>query len=146
MRKLTFTVTALLLATTLGCRHKKASEAGGPTDSTPTPAPAPAAPAADTASGARDFSFSQRKEFAASIRQQLAGIDQEIAQLTSEAKSKGGAVSDRALARIRASRQAVNKDLSRIDAATEATWKATRDQVSRAVEGLDEAIQGAQPK
>lgn len=145
MRKLTFTVTALLLATTVGCR-KKASEVGRPTDSTPTSAPAPVASAADTASGARDFSFSQRQEFAASIRQQLAGIDQEIAQLTSQAKSKGGAVSDRALARIRASRQAVNKDLSRIDAATEATWKATKDRVSQAVEGLDEAIQGAQPK
>jgi hypothetical protein len=146
MRKLILAVTAILLTATLACRDKKTREVGGVTDTALTPAPAPAADAGDTASGARDFSFGQRQDFAASIRQQLAGIDQEIAQLASQVKSKGGAVSDRALARVRASREAVNKDLSRIEAATEATWQETKNRVSRSVERLDEAIQGAQPK
>lgn len=146
MRQLAFAATALLVTATLGCGKKKTSEVGGMTDTTLSTAAAPVPEAADTTSGAGASSFAQRQEFAASIRRQLAGIDQEIAQLAKEAKSKGGAVSDRALAKIRASRQAVNMSLSRIDAATEATWQETRDQMTRSLESLDETIQGAQPK
>src|SRR4051812_22379903 len=92
---------ALLLGTTLGCRSKKPSDTGGVTDTTRTTVTTPP-PAEDTAPAVRDFSFDQRQEFAQSVRQQLAQLDQRIDQLATEAKSKGGAVSDRALANIRA--------------------------------------------
>ena len=114
MRQLTFAAAALLL--TLGCGDRKSSEVGGVTDTMPavtTPEPEP-----EVTPGMRDFSFDQRQEFAESVRQQLAGIDQEIDQLASQAKSQGGAVSDRALASIRASRAAVNRDLSSLETAT----------------------------
>jgi hypothetical protein len=93
-----------------------------------------------------DFSFDQRQEFAQSVRQQLAGIDAEIEELASQAKSQGGAVSDRALGRIRTSRQAVDRNLRRVETATAANWDQVRGGVTRSVENLEETIEMAQPK
>jgi phage host-nuclease inhibitor protein Gam len=100
----------------------------------------------DTATTVGDFSFEQRQEFAGSIRQQLADLDRDIRDLASQAKSKGGAVSDRAIANIRASRRAVDGGLRRIDAATSANWEQVKEGVNRAVENLNESIEAAQPK
>jgi len=142
MRYLALAVPALLLAVTLGC-GKKNSESGGVSDtsiSVTTP------PAAEEPIEARDFSFDERQGFAESIRAQLADLDGQIAQLSAEAKSKGGAVSDRALARIRESRRTVDRDLKRIDAATSDTWENVKGRVNRSVESLAEAVEGAMPK
>lgn len=144
MRRLILAAT-LLLAATIGCRKKQPATAGSAPDTAVTTAAAPA-PAPDTAPAVRDFSFDQRQEFAQSIRQQLAGIDQQIKELSAEAKSRGGAVSDRALARIRESRGAVDRSLKRVDAATAATWEKTKRGVNQAVERLNQTIEGAQPK
>jgi hypothetical protein len=95
---------------------------------------------------ARDFSFEDRQGFAASIRQQLSELDTQIEQLSAEVKSKGGAVSDRAVARIRQSRQAAEKSLSRIDNATADTWEDVKTRVNRAVEDVAEGVEGAMPK
>ena len=147
MRQRVFVYSALLVTATLGCR-KKTNEVGnvGDTTTISRPAPAPAPAAADTATGARDFGFDQRQEFVQSIRQELTGIDQQIKELAAQAKSKGGAVSDRALANIRKSRQAVEKNLKRVDAATAANWQGVKEGVGRAVENLSGAIEEAQPK
>lgn len=142
MRYLALAVPALLLAVTLGC-GKKNSESGGVSDtsiSVTTP------PAAEAPVEARDFSFDERQGFAQSIRTQLTDLDGQIAQLSAEAKSKGGAVSDRALARIRESRKAVDQNLKRIDAATSDTWEAVKGRVNKSVENLAEAVEGAMPK
>ena len=144
MRRFALAATALLLAVTLGCRKKQTSETGGMSDTTPSAA-APAPEVRDTAPAVR-FGFDQRQEFAQSIRQQLAGIDQQIKELNAEAKSKGGAVSDRALANVRASRRAVDRSLKRIDAATAANWEQVKQGVNQSVDNLTESIQGAQPK
>jgi hypothetical protein len=147
MRQRVFVYSALLVTATLGCR-KKTNEVGnvGDTTTISRPAPAPAPAAAETATGARDFGFDQRQEFVQSIRQELAGIDQQIKELAAQAKSKGGAVSDRALANIRKSRQAVEKNLKRVDAATASNWQGVKEGVGRAVENLSGAIEEAQPK
>jgi hypothetical protein len=138
----------LLLASTLGCRKQQHSnDAGGLDDTTsPPPAAAPAPEAPDTSAGPRNFGYDQRQLFAQSIRQQLTGIDQQIKDLSAQAKSRGGAVSDRALANIRASRKAVDRNLRQIDAATAANWEKVKQGVNRAVDNLTEAIEGAQPK
>jgi hypothetical protein len=143
MRYLFLSVPALLLALGLGCGNKKTSESGGVSDTsvsvtTPPPAEEPVE--------ARDFSFDERQGFAQSIRTQLTDLDNQIAQLSAEAKSKGGAVSDRALARIRESRRAVDQNLKRIDAATSANWEDVKGRVNRSVETLAEAVEGAMPK
>jgi hypothetical protein len=136
---------AFLLAMSTGCRSRQTADTGGANDTTSTSATLPE-PASDTASGVRDFSFEQRQEFAQSIRQQLVQLDQEIDQLASQAKSQGGAVSDRALARIRSTRQSVDRNLQRIDAATTANWEQLKGGVNQGVDRLNQAIDAAQPK
>jgi hypothetical protein len=136
---------ALLLGVTLGCRSKQTSNADASTtdSSMTTAAPAPE-PAAST--GPRDFSFDERQQFTESIRQQLATADQQISELASQVKSKGGAVSDRAVANIRATRKAADRDLRRVDAATAANWDQVKTTVNRSVDRLSESIEAAQPK
>jgi hypothetical protein len=144
MRQLALAAMALLLLANAGCKRKN-SEVGGVRDTSPaleveTP-PEPTTPAAPA-----DYSFDQRQQFIESVKQQLAGIDAEIDQLASQAKSKGGAVSDRALARIRDSRQAVNRNLQKAQAATAANWDQVRGNVTRSIDNLEETIGAAQPK
>jgi gas vesicle protein len=144
MRRLALAVTALLVAAGIGCRKKQTTQIIGASDSTPTMATAPAP--RDTAPTVRPFGFEQRQEFGQSIRQQLASIDQQIKDLARQAKSRGGAVSDRALANIRASRRAVDRSLTRINTATAANWEQVKRGVNQSVDNLTESIEGAQPK
>ncbi|HEV8455101.1 MAG TPA: hypothetical protein VGQ24_09435 [Gemmatimonadales bacterium] len=144
MRQLAFAALTLLLATTAACRSKQTANAGGePDTAVTTAAPAPE-PAASTAP--RDFSFDQRQQFTESVRQQLATADQQIKELAAQVKSKGGAVSDRALANIRATRKTVDRNLKRVDAATATTWDQTKSAVNQSVDRLTESIEAAQPK
>jgi small-conductance mechanosensitive channel len=146
MRKLCLVAT-IILASTLGCRRKQAGGAGtADTTTAPPPAAAPAPPAPDTSTASPSFGFDQRQQFVQSIRQQLAGIDRQIKDLSAQAKSRGGAVSDRALGRIRTSRQAVDRSLRQVDAATAANWEKVKQGVTRAVDNLSETIEAAQPK
>ena len=145
MRLLAFTAVMLMLPISLGCRRQQSSDTGG-VDTTTNLEAAPAPAVTDTATTPGDFSFDQRQLFAGSIRQQLSDIDRQIQDLASQAKSKGGAVSDRALANIRTSRRAVDRSLARVDAATTANWEQIKDGVNRSVESLSEAIEVAQPK
>lgn len=144
MRQLALAAVALLLLANAGCK-RKSSEVGGMRDTMPAPEVA-TTPEPEPAAAPTDYTFDQRQQFIESVRQQLAGIDAEIDQLASEAKSKGGAVSDRALARVRAARQSLNRDLQRVQTATTANWEQVRGNVTRAVENLEETIGAAQPK
>jgi hypothetical protein len=144
VRQLVFAGLTLLLAITAGCRSKQTANAGGEPDTSVTEsAPAPE-PAASTAP--RDFSFDQRQQFTESVRQQLATTDQQIKELASQVKSKGGAVSDRALANIRATRKTVDRNLRRVDGATAANWDQAKSAVNQSVDRLTESIEAAQPK
>lgn len=147
MRHFTLAV-ILILASTIGCRKRQSSDTGNMTDTTRTPPPAaaPTPPPPDTNSSVPTYGFDQRQQFAQSVRQQLAGLDQQIKSLAAQAKSRGGAVSDRALANIRASRRTVDANLRRIDAATAANWDKVKQGVTHSVDNLSEAIEGAQPK
>jgi uncharacterized protein YukE len=143
MRHLATTAAAVIITALLGCGDRKTNETGGVTDTsvTVTTPDVPEPPVE-----ARDFSFEDRQGFAASIQQQLSELDTQIDQLAAEVKSKGGAVSDRAVARIRQSRRAAEKNLSRIDNATADTWEDVKTRVNRSVEDLAEAVEGAMPK
>jgi hypothetical protein len=146
MHRLIAVSLALILSITISCKKKPVNEVGGMSDTTPTPPVATVATPRDTAPAVRDFSFDQRQEFVQSIRQQLATIDRQVADMASQAKSKGGAVSDNALANIRASRRAVNRNLSRAQAATAANWEQVKRGIYQSVDNLTEAIERAQPK
>lgn len=143
MRHLALTAAALSLVTLLGCGDRKTNETAGVTDTSinvTTP------DVVDEPVEARDFTFDDRQGFAASIRQQLTELDTEIEQLAAQAKSKGGAVSDRALARIREIRRTADRNLNGIDNATAATWEDVKGRVNRSVEDLAEAVEAAMPK
>jgi hypothetical protein len=148
MRRFAFAAATFVLIVSLGCRKQRTNETGGVSDTTTPPAataePAPAA--ADTTSAPPEFTFDQRQNFAQSIRQQLTDIDRQIKELSAQAKSRGGAVSDRALNNVRAARRTVERDLSQVNAATAANWEQVRQGVTRSVENLNEAIEVAQPK
>jgi hypothetical protein len=147
MRTLICMALAGLLVISLGCGREQSDETGGVSDTTPSVSTAAPAPEAEDASpGLREFGFDQRQEFAQSIRQQLAGIDQQISELAAQAKSRGGAVSDRALANIRTTRRTVDRNLSQVEAATAANWDQVKERVDGSVESLSEAIEAAQPK
>ena len=145
MRLLAFAALVLLLPLSLGCRRQQSNETGG-VDTTQNVAAAPVPAVTDTATATGDFAFDQRDLFTGSIRQQLSDLDRQITELASQAKSLGGAVSDRALANIRSSRRAVDRSLGRVDAATSANWEQVKEAVNRSVESLSEAIEAAQPK
>jgi hypothetical protein len=145
MRLLAFAALVLLLVVPQGCRRQQSDETAG-VDTSQNVAAAAAPSVTDTATTAGDFSFEQRQEFAGSIRQQLSDLDRQITELASQAKSVGGAVSDRALSNIRASRRAVDRTLARVDAATSANWEQIKEGVNRSVETLSESIEAAQPK
>jgi len=148
MRRFAFAAATFVLIVSLGCRKQRTNDTGGVSDTATPPAataePAPAA--ADTASAPPEFTFDQRQNFTQSIRQQLTDIDRQIKDLSAQAKSRGGAVSDRALNNVRTARRTVERDLSRVNAATAANWEQVRQSVTRSVENLNEAIEVAQPK
>ena len=143
MQHLAIPAAALLLVTLLGCGDRKTNETAGVNDTSinvTTP------DVVDEPVEARDFTFDDRQGFAASIRQQLTELDSQIEQLAADAKSKGGAVSDRALARIRENRAAASRTLARIDNATADTWEDVKGRVNRSVEDLAESVDAAMPK
>ena len=144
MRHLAIAVAGTVLIAVVGCGDRKNNETAGLVDTSTavTPPDVTDEPPVE----ARDFTFQDRSGFGESIRQQLAELDGQIEDLAAQAKSKGGAVSDRALARIRESRRIVGRDLARIDNATEATWEDVKTRVNRSVENLAEAVEGAMPK
>jgi hypothetical protein len=148
MRRTALGAAMLVLISSLACRKQKSSETGGVTDtvSTPAAAPAVAPPTPDTSTGVQSFGFDQRQQFAQSIRQQLGDIDRQIQELSAQAKSRGGAVSDRALANIRTARRAVDGRLARVNTATAANWEQIKTATNRSVESLSESIEAAQPK
>ena len=143
MRHLAITVVGVMLTALLGCGDRKNNETGGVNDTSinVTTPPAPEAPVE-----ARDFTFDEREGFTQSIRTQLTELDAQIEQLSAEAKSKGGAVSDRALERIRVARRAADRSLSGVANATADNWETVKTNSNRSVENLAEAVEGAMPK
>ena len=148
MRQLALAALVLALTASFGCRSKRNTTPDTSSDTTAsstTPAPE-AAPEPAPSTRPEDAAFEGRQEFVQTIRQRLATADRQIQELAAQVKSKGGAVSDRALAAARANRRVVDRDLKRVEAATAANWEQVRNAVNRSVERLSESIEEAQPK
>lgn len=150
MRSFALGATLILLLGVPGCGDRQRDDLAAGADTAATRAGEGVRAGAQEATGAvegpREFTFDDRQDFAQSMRQQLEDADQRIEELASQAKSAGGAVSDRALANIRAARQAVNRNLARVDEATADNWAEIRRGVEEAMDHLDEAVERAQPK
>jgi uncharacterized protein YfaA (DUF2138 family) len=147
MRPFALAAATLLVALSLGCRKQQTNETGGMSDTTPAVSTTANDPmATDTSTSVPEFGFDQRQDFAQSIRQRLSGLDQQISELAAQAKSRGGAVSDRLLGNARAARRTVDRNLGQVNAATAANWDQIKQRVNGAVDNLSEAIEAAQPK
>ncbi len=143
MRHLVIIGAGIIVTALLGCGDRRTAETGGVSDtsiSVTTP------DAAEPPVEARDFTFEDRQGFGGSIRQQLAELDGQIEELAAQAKSKGGAVSDRALERIQTLRRAADRELAQIDNATADTWEDVKGRTNESVENLAEAVEAAMPK
>jgi gas vesicle protein len=145
MRTVALAATALLLAATSGCGDRERENLGTMDTVTALP-PGTVQETGGNLDVPRSYGFEERQDFANSIRGQLADFDRQIEELASQAKSEGGSVSDRALANIRASRRAVEKNLGRVETATAENWEEIRRGVDGAVEHLAEAVERAYPK
>ncbi|HUF35228.1 MAG TPA: hypothetical protein VMN37_04715 [Gemmatimonadales bacterium] len=150
MREVAFVAALLLLPAIQGCGDRERSELGSAADTaltrTDQAMPDVTTETADAPGAPREFRFEERQEFAQSIRQDLAETDRRIEELSAQARSAGGAVSDRALANVRAARRVVQRNLNRVDAASAENWEEVRRGVGEAVEHLDEAVERAYPK
>lgn len=149
MRGIAFAAAALVGFAVVACgdRNRQAG-AGVDTmqDQVIEPAPQETQEVGETPGQPRTFAFEERSDFTQSVRDRLAQIDAEIEELSSQAKSQGGAVSDRALANIRAARRAVDQNLERVNTATAENWEEIRQGVDAAMDHLTEAVEGAYPK
>jgi TolA-binding protein len=146
MRKVALGATAVLLTATLGCGGSDRADLGSAVDTAAVQNIAPPQETGDAVEAPRSYGFEDRQDFAQSVRQRLAELDRQTGELTNQAKSTGGSVSDRALANIRSARRAAARNLGRIDAATADNWEEIRGRVDQAVESLAEAVEGAYPK
>ena len=145
MRRFALAALILTFAGAFGCRSKQSSNAGT-TNETDTTTTATAPPPEPAPAGPREFTFDQRQDFVQSIRQELATADRQIQELAGQVKSKGGAVSDRAVAGIQSARRLVDRNLKRVDAATAANWEQVKGAVNQSLERLNGSIEEAQPK
>jgi len=146
MGRFAIAAAALVLVSSLACRKQRSNDTAGLGDTASASAAAPAPEMPETTTPAPEFTFDRRQEFAQFIRQQLVDIDRQATELGKEVKSRGGAVSDRALARILRMRRAVERDLGRLNTATAGDWEQSRNRITQGVDQLSEAIQAAQPK
>ncbi len=146
MRKVALSAAGFFLAATLGCGDRARTDLGSTVDTAAVQNIAPAQETGDAAEAPRSYGFEDRKEFAQSVQQRLADLDRQAEELTNQAKSAGGSVSDRALANIRSARRAAERTLGRIDAATADNWDEVRQRVDRAVESLAATVERAYPK
>ncbi len=149
MRGIAFAAALLVGFGAVACGDRNRQDGGGAgtTDQVIEPAPPTTMPETAESPGApRTFTFEERDQFTQSIRDRLAELDREIDDLDSQAKSAGGAVSDRALENVRAARRAVERSLERVNAATAAEWEDVRGGVDQAMDNLTEAVEAAYPK
>lgn len=150
MREIAFAAALLLVPAIQGCGDRERSELSRAADTaltrTDQAAPNATTETADAPGAPREYRFEDRQDFRESIRQGLGETDRRIEELSAQARSAGGAVSDRALANARAARRAVDRNLNRVDRATTENWEEVRRGVEEAVEHLDEAVERAYPK
>ncbi len=148
MRVIACAAAAFIAVGSVACGDRTSRQAGTTDTAADRILETPARPAEEVAGTgtAPSYAFEDREAFAQSVRDRLAQVDSEIERLAAEAKSAGGAVSDRALANARAARRAVDRRLARVNTATAENWEEIKRGVSEAVDHLAEAVERAYPK
>ena len=94
---------------------------------------------------ARDYAYAERNDFRRDIDLRLKGLDEEITQLERDTKRGVDKSRDSLLVNVRTARRAVDRDLERLAAATEAEWNDIKSNVNGSVYALQEAVRRVRP-
>src|SRR4051794_32850298 len=121
---------ATLVLSTLACRDRDRDETASRVDTAVSDAGDEARGGAAEArdevrEGARSldsYTWAERDDFRRDVRQRLTDIDGQIEQLSNDARSSGGTVDDQSMANIRRARKAVDRNVAKLDEATENSW------------------------
>jgi hypothetical protein len=148
VRLWTCAATAALAVSALACRDRDRDETASRVDSAASDVGQEVREGAASArdevrEGARElrsYTWAERDAFRRDARQRLKNIDGQIDQLATDARSSGSTISDSAMADIRSARKAVDRNLARLDDATEDGWADVRAGVDRSLESLRDRI------
>lgn len=94
----------------------------------------------ETGRDLREYTWEQRDEFGAAVRERARELDAEIEQLGRDTRGAAGTVSDEAMREIREARQDLDRRLARVTEAAEDDWSDVRSGVEGALEDVREAI------
>jgi ABC-type transporter Mla subunit MlaD len=139
---------ATLVLSTLACRDRDRDETASRVDTAVSDvgdeARGGAAEARDEVrEGARSldsYTWAERDDFRRDVRQRLTDIDGQIEQLSNDARSSGGTVDDQSMADIRRARKAVDRNVAKLDEATENSWPDLRAGIDRSLETLRDRV------
>ena len=138
MRQITCAAAAVLMATAVACSPRDRQETASKVDSV-------AEDVREEAREARDYSYEQRKEFRSDLDLQLKKLDEQIAGIERDTKRGIDHARDSAIVNVRAARSAVNRDLARLDAATERDWNEAKRNVNESLSALDREVRRLLP-
>jgi hypothetical protein len=148
-----WTAAALMLAFTAACNDRDRQDTASRIDNAAEEAGRDiregAEDVGDAAEDAVDdldaYSYERRDEFRSDVRQRLNRMDDELAEFERDAKAGADSARQDAVAAARDARQAVDRDLERLDDATAANWEELRHRVSEALDSAHHRLRALSP-
>jgi hypothetical protein len=149
MRQTTYAAATVLMAAALACsprdRQETANRADSAAEDVRDATRQGADEVRDEAREARDYAFAERSDFRRDIDLRLKALDEQIAGLERDTKRGVDKARDSAIVNLHIARKAVDRDLNRLAAATEASWDEAKHQVNESVYALQEAVRRQLP-
>ena len=149
MRQITCAAAAVLMATAFACsprdRQETASKADSVAEDVREETREGVNEVREEVRETRDYTFAERKDFRREIDLQLKKLDEQIAGIEASTKRGIDKARDSAIGNLRAARQAVGRDLDRLDATTDRTWEDTKRNLNEAVSALDREVRRLLP-
>jgi hypothetical protein len=91
------------------------------------------------------FSYERRDEYREEVRERLAQMDKELADLRRGVNEDASEAYGEAVAAARETRRAVGRDVERLTDATAANWNEVRDDVRGSLDSLDRQLRALRP-
>ena len=149
MRPMPYAAAAVLMAAALACSPRDRQETANRTDSVAADVSDAARQGADEVRDetrdARDYVYARRNDFRRDIDLRLKTLDEQIAELERDTKRGVDKARDSAIVNLHIAREAVDRDLNRLAAATESSWDEAKSNVNKSVYSLQEAVRQQLP-
>jgi len=101
--------------------------------------------AEDAVNDADAYSYERREEFRSDVRARLDRMDGELAEFERAGKAGAGEARRDAVAAARDARQAVDRNVERLDDATADNWSEVRLRVSESLDSAERALRALRP-